>query len=47
MEHAVSTLLVVWIGIILITFWTIANALADIGARRIRQWFQSSRRPRS
>jgi hypothetical protein len=46
MEHAVSTVLVVWGVVIAFTVWIAANALADLGARRIRHWLHSSRRPR-
>jgi hypothetical protein len=47
MEHAASTVLVVWCVILLVALWFAANALADFGARRFRHWLQSSRRPRS
>ena len=33
MEHALSTLMVVWGLIGLVTLWVAANALADFGAR--------------
>jgi hypothetical protein len=46
MGHAVSTVLVIWAVAIAFTAWVAANALADLGARRLRHWLQSSRRPR-
>ena len=44
MEHALSTVLVIWGLIGAISLWIAANALADFGARRFRHWLQSSRR---
>jgi len=44
MEHALSTLMVIWGLIGLVTLWVAANALADFGARRFRHWYQSTRR---
>jgi hypothetical protein len=44
MEYALSTLMVVWGLIGLVTLWVAANALADFGARRFRHWYHTTRR---
>jgi hypothetical protein len=43
MEHALSTLMVVWGLIGLVTLWVAASTLADIGARRFRHWYHTAR----
>ena len=43
MEYALSTLMVVWGLIGLVTLWVAANALADFGARRFRHWYHTTR----
>lgn len=44
MQQALSTLLLVWGLIVVVTLWIAANALADFGARRLRHWYHSTRR---
>jgi hypothetical protein len=43
MQHALSTLFLVWGVMIVVTIWIAANALADFGARRLRHWSHSAR----